>query len=267
MHAASFIVFSFFCAFSKTSTNTSATFWASRHLRVQPACSTADGVVRVLCLPVKTSFSRAASLCLASSLPTSASRSARLHRLAAADGAFHASSSFVGGLADGVSKSQRTGQSSSEARHASNLLESSLRRASSDARQASRASASRQAAFAQSASLSKSSASSSFTAEANLLTRAGVQSWCATKSKAMRSILRTLVSSKAKACASVSIADVIGMSHNCGCRSKASLACLKAWTSAAFATGTLATRPFVRSNLASSRQRSDVDRGARNCTG
>ena len=47
------IVLSFAVALSKTSTNTSATFWASRHLRVQPACRTAAGVVFVLCRPVK----------------------------------------------------------------------------------------------------------------------------------------------------------------------------------------------------------------------
>ena len=150
-----------------------------------------------------------------------------------------------------------------EARQACNRSESSLRRASSDASQANKASASLQAAFAHSAPCNASSAPPPLTAEANLRTRAGVQSWCATNNKAMRSILRTRVSSRASACASVSIAEVISISHNCGCCSKAwKRACRRAWTSAAFATGTLATRPFVRSNLASSKHRSDVDRGA-----
>mmetsp|Transcript_4951 Transcript_4951/g.14037 ORF Transcript_4951/g.14037 Transcript_4951/m.14037 type:complete len:268 (-) Transcript_4951:1280-2083(-) len=267
MQAESLIVLSFAVALSKTSTNTSATFWASLHLRVQPACRTAAGVVFVLCRPVKTSFSSAASLCRASSLPTSASRSALLHLLALAEGASQAGSRVLDGLGVGVSKSQRRGQLSKEARHASSLLESSLRRASSDASQANKASASLQAAFAQSTSRNASSSSSSLTAEANLRTRAGVQSWCATNNKAMRSILRTRVSSRAKACASVSIDEVISISQSCGCCSKAKRACRKAWTSAAFATGTLATKPFVRSNLASSKHRSDVDRGALNCTG
>ena len=139
-----------------------ATFWASRHFRVQPAWRTAAGVVFVLCLRKDAAFcaaQRRLSRCLASSLPgPPLPVRALLHRSWHLTERSRPGRALLEVLATAyLSHSARDNYLTKRATLLA-VLESSLRRASSDASQASRASASLQAAFAHSTSRNASSA-------------------------------------------------------------------------------------------------------------